>query len=73
MSASDPKPPLRIGNFERLSSVLDDVIDNLEAEALAAARRRGRLRGPVKRGQRGASQAIDRLEAARQRLAEHGL
>ena len=72
-STNSPRQPFsspqRIDILESLGPIVAQMIRNLEVETLAAARRRGTLRGRVRRGQRAASEALDRLEDARLRLA----
>ncbi len=72
-SRSPNAPKHRVSDFTHVGDILSEILDDLEAEALAAARRRGRLRGPVKRSQRAASQSLDRLEDTRQRIVDLGL
>jgi len=58
------------GGLVHILRILVEITSDMGAEAELAARRHGRLRGRVRRQQRSASNALDRLLGARQRLEE---
>ena len=66
MSASYLKPPpLRIGNVEHLSAVIESLLDDLERGVEAEIEKRGGFHGVVRVEQQRLAQTLDALVAGR--------